>query len=172
MDPAAEDRLPQGQPADLRTYRVEARQQYRLGRVVDDQVDSGHRLEGADVAPLAADDPALHLVAGQVQDADHALGGLLAGHPLDRVDHDVPGALLTGRPGLVLDLPYQQRRFPLGLRLDRLDQLEPGGIGGPPPRAPPLPAPVLLKLGGQRLAGTQRPPAPAPVDLPTADPAG
>ena len=57
---------------DLAADRVEAGQQHRLGGVVDDQVDAGHRLERADVAALAADDPALHLVAGQVQHADHA----------------------------------------------------------------------------------------------------
>ena len=70
--------------ADLPAHRVEAGEQDRLGGVVDDQVDAGDRLEGADVAALAADDAALHLVARQVQHADDdRLGGLLAGQPLD-----------------------------------------------------------------------------------------
>ena len=42
-------------------------------RVVDDQVDAGGHLQGADVAPLAADDPPLHLVVGQ---RDHRHRGL------------------------------------------------------------------------------------------------
>ena len=91
VDPPVQHQLLQREPADLAAYRVEAGQQHRLRRVVDDQVDPGDRLERPDVAALAADDAALHLVAGQVQDADHALRGLLAGDPLDRVDHDVPG---------------------------------------------------------------------------------
>jgi hypothetical protein len=38
----------------------------RLGRVVDDQVDPRRLLEGADVAALAADDAALHLLAREL----------------------------------------------------------------------------------------------------------
>ena len=66
VDPAVGDQLLQGEPGDLAADRVEAAQQHRLGGVVDDQVDAGDLLEGADVAALAADDPALHVVAGQV----------------------------------------------------------------------------------------------------------
>ena len=62
------DELLEGEPADLAPDRVEAGQQHRLGGVVDDHVDAGDGLEGADVAAFAADDAALHLVAGQVQD--------------------------------------------------------------------------------------------------------
>ena len=72
MDPAVEDELLQGQPGDLTADWVEAGQQNRLGRVVDDQVDAGDLLERADVAALATDDPALHLVGGQVQNRDDA----------------------------------------------------------------------------------------------------
>ena len=62
VDPAIGDELGEGDPGDLAADRVEARQDDRLGRVVDDQVDAGGLLEGPDVAALAADDPALHLV--------------------------------------------------------------------------------------------------------------
>ena len=60
--------LVEGHPGDLAADRVEAGEDHRLGRVVDDQVDAGRLLEGADVAALAADDPALHLVRRQVDD--------------------------------------------------------------------------------------------------------
>ena len=66
----------------------------RLGRVVDDQVDAGRLLEGADVAALAADDPALHLVGRQVHDRDRVLGGVVRGHALHRGDDDVAGLVL------------------------------------------------------------------------------
>ena len=47
------------EPRDLAPHRVEARDRDRLGGVVDDHVDAGRRLERADVAALAADQPAL-----------------------------------------------------------------------------------------------------------------
>ena len=53
---------------DLAPHRIEAGEDHRLGRVVDDDVDAGDDLERADVAALAADDPALHVVARQVDD--------------------------------------------------------------------------------------------------------
>ena len=64
VDPAVGDELgerrsgrPRGGPGRSRDRTTVS------GRVVDDQVDAGGLLEGADVAALAADDPALHLVA-------------------------------------------------------------------------------------------------------------
>ena len=46
----------------------------------------GRLLEGPDVAALAADDPALHLVGRQVDDRDRVLGGVVGGDALDRRD--------------------------------------------------------------------------------------
>src|SRR5262249_21577569 len=130
--------------------------QHRLGRVIDDQVDPGHRLERTDVAPLPADDAALHLVAGQVQHADDAFGGLLAGHPLDRVDDDMPGPLIGRGPRVVLDVTYQQRRLAFGLRFYGLDQLRLGRPDGPPGDPPQLPMALLLGLGEDPLPVEQR----------------
>ena len=88
VDAAVLDQLGQGDPRRLTSYRVEAGQQHRLGRVVDHHVHPGDLLEGADVAAFSADDPALHLVAGQMNCGDDRLRRLLGGHPLDGVDHD------------------------------------------------------------------------------------
>ena len=49
-------------PRDLAPHAVEARQDDRVRRVVDDEVDAGEVLQRADVAALAADDAALHVV--------------------------------------------------------------------------------------------------------------
>jgi hypothetical protein len=49
-------RAARGRAAPPRDARVERRQDHRLGRVVDDDVDAGDDLERADVAALAADD--------------------------------------------------------------------------------------------------------------------
>ena len=146
VDPPVEDQFLQGQPAHLAAYRVEAGQQHGLGGVVDDQVDPGHRFEGPDVATLATDDPALHLVAGQVQDADHALGGLLTGDPLDGVDHDVPGPGVGGVAGVALDVTDEDGGFPLGLDLDHVDEFAAGRVGGQ--AGDPLQLPTALLLGG------------------------
>ena len=65
VDAPVGDEAGERQPRDLAPHRVEAGDDHRLGRVVDDEVDAGGRLERADVAPLAADDAALHVVGGQ-----------------------------------------------------------------------------------------------------------
>ena len=63
---------------DLAPHRIEPRQDHRLGRVVDDDVDAGDGLERADVAPLAPDDAPLHVVARQVHHRNGGLGDVVA----------------------------------------------------------------------------------------------
>ena len=75
MRPSCEQLL-ERQPRDLPAHAVEAGQHDRAGRVVDDEVDAGEGLEHADVAALAADDPALHVVGGELHDRDGRLGGV------------------------------------------------------------------------------------------------
>ena len=79
---------------DLAPHPVEARQDDRGRRLVDDHVDAGELLERADVAPVAADDPALHLVVGQLDQARGRLAGVLRREPLhrDRRGCCAPGA--------------------------------------------------------------------------------
>ena len=83
MDAAVQHEPLERQPRDLAADRVEARQQHCARRVVDDQVHAGRGLEGPDVAPLAADDPPLHLVVGEVHHRDRALHHVLGRDPLD-----------------------------------------------------------------------------------------
>src|ERR687897_3265708 len=99
VDAAVGDQLLQGQAADLAPDRVEAGQQDRLGGVVDDQVDAGDGLEGPDVAALAADDAALHVVRRQREDSDGRLRGLLGRDPLDGQGDDLAGAAVGPLPG-------------------------------------------------------------------------
>ena len=65
MNPAVDDELVQGYPRHLAADGVEAADDDRLGRVIDDEVDAGGLLEGTDVAPFFADDPAFQLVCRQ-----------------------------------------------------------------------------------------------------------
>ena len=94
MDAAVLDQLREGQPRDLAPDAVERREHDRLGRVVDDEVDAGEVLERADVATLAADDPALHVVGGELDERHGRLGGVARGDPLECVGDEVPGAPL------------------------------------------------------------------------------
>ena len=81
-----------------------------FGRVVDDEVDAGEVLERADVAALAADDAALHVVGGQLDDGDRRLGRVAGGEALHRDGEDRAHAALGVALGLLLDLAQRSGR--------------------------------------------------------------
>ena len=94
LDPGRVDAAVGDQPldrlaGDLAAERIEAREDDRARRVVDDQLDAGRGLERADVAPLAADDPPLQVVARQIDDRDGRFDGVLGGAALDGVGDDL-----------------------------------------------------------------------------------
>src|SRR5579872_2933258 len=105
MNPAVRDEPLERDPRDFAPDRVVARDHDRFGRVVDDDIDAGGGLDGADVAPLAANDAALHLVVGQRQHRDRALGDEFAGQPLDCDRDDAFGAPVGLLARLLLDHP-------------------------------------------------------------------
>src|SRR6185295_9562228 len=123
MDPAVDDQAFERDPGDLAAERIEAREDDRLGRVVDDQVDAGRRLESADVAPLAADDPALHLVVRQHHDRDGRLRDVVGGRALDRHADDPLRLPVRRLVRLVLEPLDDVRGFHPGLVLERAHQL-------------------------------------------------
>ena len=92
------------------------------GRVVDDQVDAGCLLEGADVAALATDDAALHLLARQVDDRHGRLGGMVGRDALHDGGQDPSGALLALLLGTALDLADLLLRLRLRLVHDLRDE--------------------------------------------------
>ena len=114
---------------DLATDGVEARQDHGLRGVVDDQVDAGRLLERADVAALAADDPALHLVAREVDDRDGVLGRVVGGDALHRGHDDLARLLLGLVAGPPLDRSRELDRVVLRLLADRLEQHALGVLG-------------------------------------------
>ena len=89
MDAAVGDQPLDRLARDLAAERIEAREDDRARRVVDDQIDAGRQLERADVAPLAADDAPLQVVARQIDDRDGGLDGVLGGAALDGVGDDL-----------------------------------------------------------------------------------
>ena len=130
VNSAVRHQLGQRDPRDLAADGVEARQDDALGGVVDDQVDPGRLLEGADVPALAADDPALHLVRREVDDGDRVLRGVVGGDALDRRDDHLPGALLRLVARLALDDPGEPDGVGLGLDLDGFEELRLRLLGG------------------------------------------
>ena len=63
-------------------------------------------LEGADVPSLAADDSALHVVGGELDDAHGGLGGVARGDSLECVRDERAGLPLRIGPRLLLELPH------------------------------------------------------------------
>ena len=94
MDAAILDELLECDARDLTAHRVEARQDDGLRRVVDDEVDARQRLERADVAALAADDAALHLVVRQRDDRDRRLRDVVSRAALDGRRENLAGLLV------------------------------------------------------------------------------
>ena len=103
VDAAVRDQALERALGDLAPDRVEARHDHRFRRVVDDEVDAGGRLERADVAPFAADDAALQIVARQMHHRDGALGDELARQAFDGDRDDLLGLAVGLLARLLLD---------------------------------------------------------------------
>ena len=93
VDSAVLDQLLERQLGDLAANAVESRDDDDAGRVVDDHVDAGRFLERANVAPLAADDAALHVVVGDVDRAHRHFRRVRRRVPLNRRGEDLAGLL-------------------------------------------------------------------------------
>ena len=103
MDAAVGDELGQGETRDLSAHTVEPAQDDRLGGVVDDEIDAGDTLEGTDVAALAADDSALHVVRRQGDDRHGRLGHVVGRRALDGQRQDVARAAIGLSPRVLFD---------------------------------------------------------------------
>jgi hypothetical protein len=155
MDATVTDELEERHARHLAAHRVKAGEHDRLGRVIDDEVDAGGLLQRTDVAPLAADDAALHLLVGEADHGDGGLGGVIGGDALhDRGEHP-SRPLLALLLGVALDLAHPV--LGLGLRLvhDLPDETLPrlgGGQTGDPLQLVHLP---LSELGDLRPFGLE-----------------
>src|SRR5918912_17550 len=125
VDAPVEDQLAQVHTRDLAAHGIERRENHRLRGIVDDEVHARGRLQGADVAPLLADDAPLHVFVGQVHHGDGRLGHDVGGAALDRHADD----LLRAHVGFGLDLGLHvaHAAFDVGFQL----QLELGDEHGP-----------------------------------------
>src|SRR5450756_2034696 len=122
VDTPVGDELGEREARGLAAHPVEAREHHGLGRVVDDEVDARGVLEGADVAPLAADDAALHVVGRQVDHRHGGLGDVVGGGALDGQREDVAGAAVGFAARLFLDLADELGHLVARLVLRLLEQ--------------------------------------------------
>ncbi len=83
MNAAVGDELVERFAGNFAAHGVECADDHHAGRIVDDHVHARGFLEGADVSPLAADDAALHFVAGDIDGAGGGFGRVGGGEPLD-----------------------------------------------------------------------------------------
>ena len=123
MDAPVLDQLLEREPRDLAPEPVERRQDDRVRRVVDDEVDAGEVLERPDVATLPADDPPLHVVRGELDDADRRLRRVARGDALEGVGDERPRAALRVGAGLLLELPHGARELVPDQVLRALEEL-------------------------------------------------
>src|SRR6266508_1110167 len=123
VDPAVFDQLRERQLRDLAPDAVEGREDDGLRCVVDDEVDAGQVLERADVASLAPDDPALHVVGRELDHGDGRLGGVARGDPLQRVRDEVACAAFRLDARLFFHLPDLARQLVPDEVLGALEQV-------------------------------------------------
>jgi hypothetical protein len=132
MDPAIGHQLRKGDTGHFSADRIEGTDDYRFGRVVDDQIHSSGLFEGANVTSFAADDPTLHFVVGEVDGADSVLGGMVRGDALHRREHDLASSIVR----LVASGSFDRLRnadcVALGVVTDGFEELRLGLCGAHP----------------------------------------
>ena len=122
MDAAVLNELFERDARDFAPHGIEARERDGLGRVVDDEVAAGERLDGADVAALAADDAALHLVVRQRHDRHGHFARMVGGAALDGGGDDLAGAAVGLVLVLGLDLLDHERLLMHDVVLQAVDE--------------------------------------------------
>ena len=135
---------------DFAAERIEAREDDRARRVVDDQLDAGRGFERADVAPLAADDASLEIVARQIDDRDGRLDRVLGGAALDGVGNDLLRARRGGLARLGFEPLDQVGGVAPGVSFDLLQQQLARFVGAQPGDALQLALPIGDELFGAR----------------------
>ena len=159
MDAAVLDQSLQRDLGDLAPDAVETGDDDDAGRVVDDHVDSGGLLEGADVPAFPADDPAFHLVVGDVDGADGHLGGVRRRIALDRRGQDLPGLLLAALADGRLILQDQAADFAMKVVLDAFQEQVARLLGTRAGRCAARPRADRPGPAGPRRSGLAAPPA-------------
>ena len=132
MDPAVLDELVEREAGDLASQRVERRQDDRVRRVVDDEVDARQVLERADVAAFPADDAPLEVVGRELDDGHGRLCRVTRRDTLEGVRDERACPPSRVRPRLLLHLPHVAGELVAYEVLRPLEQLLFRLVGGQP----------------------------------------
>ena len=108
---------------DFAAHGIKRGDEHHLRRFVDEQRDAGGGLEGFDVAPLAADDAALHILARQLDDGRGEIVVRFAGDALHRGDQHPARLVLQFLLGFLHRRPAQRPQFVLTFEEHLLAQL-------------------------------------------------
>ena len=95
VDAAITDQALQRHAGNLAAGLVKGGQGDGLRGIIDDKIHAGGSFQRADVAALTADDPALHLVAGQGHHADGGLAAVVSGAAADGLTDHVAGDVIA-----------------------------------------------------------------------------
>ena len=126
---AVGDKFMERQACYLTTYGIETGEDYGVGRVVDDNLDTSERLKCADIAAFTTDDATLDLLVLEVENTDGVLDGMLCGGALDGFYDDFLGLLVGGHFGLLDNVHYGVRRLGFSLFSHHIDKLLLGFVG-------------------------------------------
>src|SRR5258708_35060159 len=123
VDTAVRDQTLKGKPGDLPAKGVKGGKHDGFRGVIHDEIDTGCRLDGPDIAAFPADDLTLYFVAFKVENGDGIFDRLFGGGTLDTLDDDLPGLLVRLLFGVVDDLLLEGEGPALGLLAQAFHQL-------------------------------------------------
>ena len=101
MDPPVLDEFLQRAAGNFPPHRIETGYHHDSGGIVNDNVHAGGLLESSDVAALAPDDAAFHVIGGNIHRRDGGVAGVLGGIALNGGDDDLAGLRFGCLTGLV-----------------------------------------------------------------------
>jgi len=146
VDTAVLDELHHGPARDFAAHAVEGAHHDHAGGVVDDDIDAGRVLEGADVAAFAPDDASLHLVVRNVDGRDGRLTHVGGAGALDRGQHDFAAARVRLFLGLLDTSPDELVPLDGQLLLEPIEDLGLGLLAGEPGRLEQLGVDLFFAL--------------------------
>ena len=121
MDAAVGNQLLQRDTGHLAANRIKRGNDDRFRGIVDDQINARRRLQRADVAALAANDAALHILVGQGYDGHSGLCDVIGSAALNRHGDDIARLLLSLVLRVLLNLANEHASIMERFLLNTLD---------------------------------------------------
>ena len=128
VDAAIRDELVKAEPRDLSSHGVEAADDDGFGGVIHNELNASGCFQSPDVSTLTANNAAFDVVASDVKDRNAVLDGVLRGHPLDGLDHDLFGVLIGSAARIIQDVLHLLCRHGSRVTQDLLLKLALRGI--------------------------------------------